>query len=210
MEFVNNFANYCREIKDYWTMGARGNNTSSLGFEVIPGENIVEMVTELQKQTEHMGVTMSATVPLQSIKRMGQGNKTAQDLYSFVKTMEECMVDVFGLQFGNSSSVLIKVSGVSYLLYVSNPISRLHFVLYSEYGSHNLSAIKVNKGVSVTVIYEWLQGVICKELEGIVQCSRCHEEMKVEDIAGSFYAARYCKACWDSKYKAVEATENYN
>jgi hypothetical protein len=53
-------------------------------------------------------------------------------------------------------------------------------------------------------------------------CSLCHDELKVAEIAGRYFAAFYCKRCWNDgwtdpktnrKYesmRAVESRENYN
>ncbi len=45
---------------------------------------------------------------------------------------------------------------------------------------------------------------------GMQNCSGCNNKMKRSEIAGQYFAGRYCKNCWETKYKAIEAKETYN
>ena len=45
---------------------------------------------------------------------------------------------------------------------------------------------------------------------GQIHCSECGKLIELNDIAGSYFAGRYCKTCWETKWKAREAAENYN
>lgn len=40
-------------------------------------------------------------------------------------------------------------------------------------------------------------------------CSCCKQELKLENIAGRYFAGIYCSHCWETKYKAIEAAETY-
>lgn len=42
----------------------------------------------------------------------------------------------------------------------------------------------------------------------IYRCNGCGVNMK--KIAGRYFAGGYCEKCWNSKYRAIEANENYN
>lgn len=46
-------------------------------------------------------------------------------------------------------------------------------------------------------------------IKGTQKCSGCTTKIKKEEIAGQYFAGRYCKKCWDTKYKAIEAVETY-
>lgn len=44
---------------------------------------------------------------------------------------------------------------------------------------------------------------------GYINCSGCSQQIKINNVAGQYFAERYCVACWENKYKAIEARENY-
>lgn len=44
---------------------------------------------------------------------------------------------------------------------------------------------------------------------GYIKCSDCGELILIEDIAGNYFEVMYCKHCWDTKWKAIEARETY-
>ena len=46
---------------------------------------------------------------------------------------------------------------------------------------------------------------------GVIHCSDCGIAFPVTEIKGkAFYAGIYCQHCWDNKWKAIEAAENYD
>lgn len=46
---------------------------------------------------------------------------------------------------------------------------------------------------------------------GYIHCSDCGEKIKYHDeTGGRYFAGIYCQKCWDGKWKAIEAKENYN
>lgn len=47
-------------------------------------------------------------------------------------------------------------------------------------------------------------------LSGYIKCSDCGELIRIEDIAGNYFAGMYCKHCWETKWKAIEARETYD
>lgn len=59
-------------------------------------------------------------------------------------------------------------------------------------------------------VYKWLMNITENFHNGLFNCSGCQEKTLISEIAGQFYAGRYCKKCWETKYKAIEAKENYD
>ena len=47
-------------------------------------------------------------------------------------------------------------------------------------------------------------------VKGIISCSDCKTEIKKTEVAGHYFAAHYCKDCWERKWKAIEAKETYD
>lgn len=41
-------------------------------------------------------------------------------------------------------------------------------------------------------------------------CSGCQKTMDVTEVAGQYFAGLYCKTCWETKYRAIEAKETYD
>ena len=52
---------------------------------------------------------------------------------------------------------------------------------------------------------------ICDDFNhDICTCSGCGKKINKTDIAGAYFAGRYCTHCWETKYRAIEARENYS
>jgi hypothetical protein len=46
---------------------------------------------------------------------------------------------------------------------------------------------------------------------GYIHCSDCDTKIKRHgEIGGRYFAGIYCKECWERKWKAIEAKENYS
>jgi hypothetical protein len=47
--------------------------------------------------------------------------------------------------------------------------------------------------------------------QGIIQCSGCHKDTNLKEARKRrYFAGIYCEECWEGKWKAIEAKENYN
>jgi hypothetical protein len=46
---------------------------------------------------------------------------------------------------------------------------------------------------------------------GLAPCSECGEKIEYHKSQGrTYFAGIYCSNCWETKYKAIEASESYN
>ena len=45
---------------------------------------------------------------------------------------------------------------------------------------------------------------------GKIHCSGCDVVISINEVAGRYFAGSYCKTCWETKWKAVEARETYD
>lgn len=76
----------------------------------------------------------------------------------------------------------------------------------------------IGSGVIVQDPEQPLEEKVCREIidladnytKGKVHCSDCGKVMNRDDIAGRYFAGVYCDDCWNGKWKAIEAAENYN
>ena len=89
--------------------------------------------------------------------------------------------------------------------------SRSEIVVWAYNGNLTIGEVKYDyeKGFNeeqFSPIYE----AITNFLSGFIHCSDCGKLIKREEVAGHFYAGSYCKDCWEGKWKAIEARENYD
>lgn len=104
--------------------------------------------------------------------------------------------------------------GSQYLFYEDKfftfSVYEYEFCLWDEWGSTSLLNCKID-GKSpptkefVTQLFERLDDYI----NNICCCSGCAVKLKKDEIAGRYYAGIYCKDCWDSKWRDIEAADDY-
>lgn len=46
--------------------------------------------------------------------------------------------------------------------------------------------------------------------QGYIFCSDCGRPVQRSAIAGNFFAGQYCNTCWHTKWKFINAAENYD
>lgn len=66
----------------------------------------------------------------------------------------------------------------------------------------------VNNGITEDLV-DWVAERIIDDQNGIIHCSCCDKKIKTEEIAGSYFAGRYCSDCWERKYKKKAYEETY-
>lgn len=55
------------------------------------------------------------------------------------------------------------------------------------------------------------QDAIANFENGMLKCSGCGKLVRYEDARKNrYFAGLYCNHCWETKYKAIEASETYN
>lgn len=57
---------------------------------------------------------------------------------------------------------------------------------------------------------EAITTAIVNYLNGFMRCAECGKVMPLEEIGGNYFAGYYCKHCWETKWRAIEAKETYN
>lgn len=57
---------------------------------------------------------------------------------------------------------------------------------------------------------DWIVDVLNKYSKGFVKCSDCGKWIRKDEVAGGFFAGRYCKDCWDREWKEVAERETYD
>lgn len=57
---------------------------------------------------------------------------------------------------------------------------------------------------------ESITSIIVNYVNGFMYCAECGKVMSLDEIGGSYFAGYYCKHCWETKWRDIEAKETYN
>lgn len=71
----------------------------------------------------------------------------------------------------------------------------------SIYNEEHISDIDSISCVIANVITDWQTGYI--------RCSDCGKRIKKSEVAGQYFAGRYCHDCWSNTWCKIEAKETY-
>jgi hypothetical protein len=125
------------------------------------------------------------------------------------KNLEELRVYLKGFvgnYFDNNPFYFSNIYGDTFSFLVFDTIS-----IFAENGQYNLGTYDLSSSGAAVAL-----AVADKYTKGYCNCSMCGEEIKIVDIAGSYFGGRYCSRCWLEGYqgkesmKSVEARENHN
>ena len=113
-----------------------------------------------------------------------------------------------GYNLGNSSRCLIR-ENKRFAFSNHGGLFSLWDDFSQSLGQFNLGENYKNEVPSEEFI-KWIEKVTEEYCKGIVHCSDCGREIHKNEIAGRYFAGIYCKNCWEGKWKAIEAREDYN
>jgi len=139
-------------------------------------------------------------------------NKDADSLNHY----ENELKNVVGYRYGNHHRFLQIVSGghlFSFNIYLMEHKNMWEIHLWDTTGNRTVigTSFKVVNKETDCIPDDEFNKIIdaCRDfMNGTYICSGCGE--KTKHIAGRYFAGQYCQKCWDNKYKAREASENYN
>lgn len=116
--------------------------------------------------------------------------------------------DTFGRHCNNDEYYLMRENKRFAFTVAINPQDNV-FCLWDDF-SQSLGSCKVDikKPPSDGFIY-WIENITKEYCDGDIHCSSCGQQIKQKEIAGRYFAGIYCKDCWESKYKDIEAKETY-
>lgn len=129
---------------------------------------------------------------------------------------EQKLKDSFSYKWGNSHKFLqITMQGHLFTFSVYSDKNNWTINLWdvtgaNALGSYSVPIIDKEKDILPN---ETFFSIIddCEDfVRGVQSCSGCKTKIKKEEIAGQYFAGRYCEKCWESKYRAMEARETYN
>lgn len=146
-------------------------------------------------------------------KVMQEFEMTFKELHDILDSYVKWRNEAFGRHCSNSEYYLVRENKRFAFLVAVNPRDNI-FSLWDDF-SQSLGSFKVdiNKPPKDDFI-EWIENTTKEYCENKIHCSDCGKEI-VNDrcdggIAGRYFAGIYCKDCWERKWKAIEANENYD
>ena len=77
-------------------------------------------------------------------------------------------------------------------------------------GVYTFPSVNVEADLMPQEIYRQIMDDCEDFVRGKQNCSGCNKKINKSEIAGQYFAGRYCSHCWEAKYKAIEANETYN
>ena len=118
---------------------------------------------------------------------------------------------VFALEYDNAATLILSDGyGYLYKMLLTKNGDTYQFNLWDDTGSNSLLAFNTkNKQLSGEEIRQ-IEKVMSNYQRGIINCSDCGKEIEKHEIAGRYFAGRYCKVCWEGKWRAIEAKETYD
>ena len=138
-------------------------------------------------------------------------NASWEDIVTLINSFVKCRNDILGYNFGNGmTKIMYKDTLFTFSVY----IDRDNFVDVAFWDITSTKSVFNLTSKELTIIEKQVNE-IQKHLEnycnGIIECSECHKELQLgKDIAGSYYAGVYCNHCWETKWKGIEARDNYD
>lgn len=146
-------------------------------------------------------------------KVMQEFEMTFKELHDILDSYVKWRNEAFGRHCDNSEYYLVRENKRFAFLVAVNSRDNT-FSLWDDF-SQSLGSFKVdiNKPPKDDFI-EWIENITKGYCENKIHCSDCGKEI-INDrcnggIAGRFYAGCYCDDCWNGKWQAIEAKENYD
>lgn len=142
---------------------------------------------------------------------METNNRTEGSLISIENKLKE----IIGYRYANQHIRWSNIYGDEFTFYVCKGDDNWTITVWDYKGSTTICHIfqKIVDDVTDKLSgknLNLIQGYTEDFSRGIVPCSNCKKKIKKEEIAGRYFAGVYCKECWENKYKAIEARENYD
>lgn len=132
-----------------------------------------------------------------------------------VNDLFEKMREMSGYQYGNRHLQWSNIFGHMFAISVYSAGDQWTISVWDHTGGTSVCSLSqeiVDKETDVlsSENYNKLSEETKAFSQGKIRCSDCKQHINQADIAGSYFAGRYCEDCWEGKWKAIEAKETYN
>jgi hypothetical protein len=130
--------------------------------------------------------------------------------------IENKLKEIIGYKYGNSHIRWSNIFGdeFAFHVYLQPNKKNWSFTVWDYKGNTSLGTnyqpvIDSDTDIMSKDVYDWFKKITENYTHNIVSCSACNKQINKADIAGRYFAGIYCKHCWETKYKAIEAKETY-
>lgn len=114
---------------------------------------------------------------------------------------------IFGISCSNSNYYIVRENKrFAFGVYYDG------FYLWDDSGCTSLGHYSIDyKDIPSEDFIAWVDKVTKDYIDGYVHCSDCEKLIKYNEVAGQYFAGRYCSDCWNNRgWKEKEANETYN
>lgn len=147
------------------------------------------------------------------------GNNSWNELYDMMEEFTKPRNKYIGYNLGNGCFKLARGKrffsfhlSKDYNFSTKTPSNTGSFFLWSEDGCSALGGIVIEdfSASPSDNFINWINETTLNWVNNKLHCSDCGKLITKEEIAGSYFAGKYCKDCWEKTWKAIEAKETYN
>lgn len=145
-------------------------------------------------------------LPLSIFRHMKTAGVTFSQFHQMEEDFKKSRNEIFGITW-NNSFIRFKRDDSDELFKIN--IDREVNIWNSQ--DESLGCIKVDYDAPPTDEFiEKVEQLTFESINHQIRCSDCEKLMIRDQIAGRYFAGVYCKDCWESKWKAIEAQETYD
>jgi len=140
-------------------------------------------------------------------------NKLKGNLNEFIDELElirKQLKEVSGCKYDNSHHRFSNIRGTEFRFQLFESLNGFNISVWDATGSISIFSEKMPNESKQQTITDIM--MICNKWDmGQVRCSDCLNWMDFnENKSHKYFSGIYCPECWERKWKAVEAKENYN
>lgn len=157
--------------------------------------------------------------PRSIFEEMKKCNYSWNELYDMMEDFTKLRNKYIGYNLGNNCFKLSRGKRFfSFLISKDyNYVTKTHtntgnFSLWSEDGCSALGGLAIDdfSAPPSDTFINWINETTLNWVNKQLHCSDCGTLISESEIAGSYFAGKYCKDCWEKTWKAIEAKETYD
>jgi len=113
---------------------------------------------------------------------------------------------ITGYQWDNNHALYTNYFGKKFAIHIIES----SIAVWDDSGKTGLLTVEINGDVVTCEVMDEIEKVTRQWMNGIIHCSACRKEIiYLKHNKNRYFAGVYCNKCWNDKYKAIEAAENY-
>ena len=143
-------------------------------------------------------------LPIEIFDEMKRLNVSFVELDNIINSYIEWRNKAFGVNIGHSR-VKLTMLNMEFAFSVSGD-----FIIWNSNGFTALGRYDIDCNAPPTREFiEWIYCILDNYSHNILHCSDCGKPLPDGKYAGRYFAGVYCEDCWEEKWRAIEAAEDY-